>query len=44
MTQIQTSVTAIIGYPGTHTIFMPALLQASPFGFMAGEDGCVQIK
>jgi hypothetical protein len=44
MTQIQTLVTVIIGYPGIHTTFMHALLRASPFGSMDGEDGCVQIS
>ena len=44
MTQIQILRTAITGYPGTHTTFMPALLQASPFGSMGGEDGYVQVN
>jgi hypothetical protein len=44
MTQIHILGTAITGYPGTPTTFMPALLQASPFGSMDGEDGCVQVK
>jgi hypothetical protein len=44
MTQIQILVTAITGYPGTHTTFIHALLQVSPFGSMDGEDGCVQVN
>jgi len=44
MTQIQILGTAITGYPGTHTTFIPALLQASPFGSMDGEDGYVQVN
>lgn len=44
MTRIQILGTAITGYPGTHTIFMPALLQASPIGSMDGEDGYVQVN
>jgi len=44
MTQIQILGTAITGYSGTHTTFIPALLQASPSGSMDGEDGYVQVN
>lgn len=44
MTQIQILRTAITGYPGTHITFIPALLQASHFGSMDGEDGYVQVN